>query len=108
MFEVHNRFTSANLEGWKVLPVCRSWRWGAIHPTPFYPGSMGCSFGYVTSQVTDQATGAHFNLPGHTVANMKATVIEMVKKQSDVYRKERENFFIRKFNSYHAGLNKKM
>ena len=64
--------------------------------------------GYVTSQVTDQATGAHFNLPGHTVANMKATVIEMVKKQSDVYRKERENFFIRKFNSYHAGLNKKM
>ena len=63
--------------------------------------------GYVTSQVTDQATGAHFNLPGHTVANMKATVIEQVKKQSDVYRKERESFFIRKFDTYYAGLNKK-
>ena len=52
-------------------------------------------------------TGAHFNLPGHSLADMKATIIEHVKKQSDIYRKERENFFIRKFNTFHAGLNKR-
>ena len=30
---------------------------------------------YVTSSVTEKATGAHFNLPGHTVANLKISVI---------------------------------
>ena len=63
--------------------------------------------GYITNRVIDQATGAHFNLPGHSLADMKATIIEHVKKQSDIYRKERENFFIRKFNTFHAGLNKR-
>ena len=44
---------------------------------------------------------------GHTVANMKMTVIEQVKKQSDNYRKEREDYFIRKFDTLNKGMNKK-
>ena len=63
--------------------------------------------GYVTNHVTEMATGAHFNLPGHSVANLKITIIEQVKKQSNMYRKEREDYFIKKFNTYHAGLNRK-
>ena len=42
--------------------------------------------GYVTSKQTDKATGEHFNLPGHSVANLKVSIIEQVKFNSDLYR----------------------
>ena len=64
--------------------------------------------GYIVNKDTEKATGAHFNSPGHSVANLKISVIELVKKRSDIYRKEREDFFIRKFNTYNEGLNRKM
>ena len=64
--------------------------------------------GYVVNKHTDKATGAHFNSPGHSEANLKISVIDQVKKHSDLYRKEREDFFIRKFNTYNDGLNKKI
>ena len=63
--------------------------------------------GYVRNEHLDQATGAHFNLPGHSVANMKMTIIEQVKKDCDLYRKEREEYFIRKLDTYNKGMNKK-
>ena len=62
--------------------------------------------GYVTNGHTDQATGAHYNLPGHSVENMKISIIEKVKQGSDAYRKERELYFINKFNTYYKGINK--
>ena len=37
----------------------------------------------------EQATGEHFNLPGHSISNMKVTIVERVKKNDDQYRKER-------------------
>ena len=49
--------------------------------------------GYVTSKVTSKSTGAHFNLPGHSLANMKITILEQVKKKDPEYRKEREIFY---------------
>ena len=63
---------------------------------------------YVQNQHLDTATGAHFNLPGHSVVNMKISVIEQVKSQSDLYRKEREEFFIRKLDTCRNGMNKKV
>ena len=63
--------------------------------------------GYVLNKQLDIATGAHYNSPGHSVANMKISVIEQVKQQSDLYRKEREEYFIRKIDTYHNGLNRK-
>ena len=39
---------------------------------------------------------------------MKASVIEQIKKHSDLYRKEREEFFIRKFNTNNEGMNRKV
>ena len=56
----------------------------------------------------EKATGMHFNLPGHSVTNMKVSIIEQVKYNSDLYRKEREDFYIRRFNTYNEGLNRKV
>ena len=60
--------------------------------------------GYVNNQVVSVSTGEHFNLPGHSLANMKITIIEQVKKNDNMYRKERKKYFINKFNSYYQGL----
>ena len=63
--------------------------------------------GYIQNKHLDQATGAHFNLPGHSAADMKMTIIEQVNKQCDLYRKEREEYYIRKLDTYNQGMNKK-
>ena len=52
-----------------------------------------------------QPTGRHFNLKGHSLSNMNVTVLENVKKKDIYYRKERESYFIRKFNTYYEGMN---
>ena len=62
--------------------------------------------GYITNQVTSKATGAHWNQPGHSLADMKFTVLEQVKYNDEAYRKERETFFINKFNTFYKGINK--
>jgi len=52
-------------------------------------------------------TGSHFNLPGHSQANIKITVLERVKKEDKNYREVRESYLINKFNTYDSGMNKK-
>ena len=64
--------------------------------------------GYVQNKQMDKATGAHFNQPSHDLANMKISVLEQVKINSDLYRKEREEFFIRKFDTLNEGMNRKI
>ena len=64
--------------------------------------------GYITNQVLNVSTGDHFNLPGHSLANVQITILEQVKKNCTMYRKEREKYFINKFNTYHQGLNREM
>jgi hypothetical protein len=61
---------------------------------------------YIFRNDSRYATGEHFNRPGHTLANMKVTIIEKVKSFDPLYRKEREKYFIRQFNSYHKGMNR--
>ena len=48
----------------------------------------------------------HFNQAGHYISDLHITVIEKVKNNNTQYRKEREHFFINKFNTYYKGLNK--
>ena len=60
--------------------------------------------GYITRNTQD-ATGRHFNRPGHTLGNMNITILERVKSNDPIYRKERERYHIRKFNSYYQGMN---
>ena len=63
--------------------------------------------GYVVNKLTNKPTGAHFNLKGHGLSDMKIIIIEQVKIQDVQYRKEREKYFINKFNTYYEGMNKK-
>ena len=62
--------------------------------------------GYVKSKNINQPTGEHFNLPGHTLSNMNILILEKVKNFNTNYRKEREKYLIRKFNTYYNGMNK--
>jgi hypothetical protein len=62
--------------------------------------------GYVANKVTSQATGEHFNLPGHSLADLRVSVIEQTARKGSEYRKEREHYHIRKFNTFHNGINK--
>ena len=59
--------------------------------------------GYVNNQI-DKATGSHNNQPGHSLANLQILILEQVQKRSNAYRKEREEYFIKKFNTVHSGL----
>ena len=51
--------------------------------------------GYIVNKHVDKATGAHYNLLGHSLANLKITVLEQVRYNDSDYRKERERYFIK-------------
>ena len=53
-----------------------------------------CGYG---NNFIHNAIGTHFNQPGHTLANVQIVTLEQIKKNSDLYRKERKEYFIRKF-----------
>ena len=61
--------------------------------------------GYIFNQVESRATGAHFNLPSHSLADLSVTILEQTKNDPD-YRREREKYFIRKFDTVNNGINK--
>ena len=54
----------------------------------------------------NQTTGDHFNKPGHSISNMKITLLEKVKSTDPIYRKERAKYHIRKLNTFYNGMNK--
>ena len=62
--------------------------------------------GYVLNKRTDKSTSEHFNLTGHSLADLSVTIIEQTKGRSSEYRKEREHYFIRRFDTLYRGLNK--
>ena len=64
--------------------------------------------GYVVNGDTTKATGHHFSLLGHSLADLQVTAIEQVKKKDILYRREREEYHIRQFNTLYEGLNKKL
>ena len=64
--------------------------------------------GYILNDKENQATGAHFNLPGHSLSDLSVTILEQVRQKDDFYRKEREKYHIRRLNTLHSGMNKKM
>ena len=62
--------------------------------------------GYINNQVLSKATGSHFNLPGHSLANFKVTILEQTKSKDTLYRLEREKYFIRILNTFNNGMNR--
>ena len=61
---------------------------------------------YVRNKNLKTATGYHFNLPGHSIENMKFSIIEQVRKRNNIYRKEREKYHINNFNTFYKGINR--
>ena len=61
--------------------------------------------GYVDKN--KEATGKHFNLPGHSKWDIKATVLEKVHTREVWVREERESLWIRNCNSFYKGITKK-
>ena len=47
----------------------------------------------------------YFNLPGHSLADLTVRILEQTKIQDEDYRLEKENYFIRKFNTF-KGINR--
>ena len=62
--------------------------------------------GYVRTRKFNQTTGAHFNLPGHSVSDMLVMAIENIKNRGTPYRKEMEREYIANFNTFHNGINR--
>ena len=40
--------------------------------------------GYVSRQETDKATGAHFTMPGHSLADLRVTIIDVMNTEKNV------------------------
>ena len=54
-----------------------------------------------------EATGRHFNLPGHSKSDMLVQVVEKIHNKHVWAREEIESIHIRKANTYHKGINNK-
>ena len=61
--------------------------------------------GYVANNT--QATGTHFNLPGHNSSHMTISVLEKVHQKTKLHREQRESHWIAEFNLKYKGMNKK-
>ena len=62
--------------------------------------------GYVRTKSNDP-TGQHFNLPGHSISNMEVSVLEKVFEKSRAVRETRESFWIQEFQTVSKGINDK-
>ena len=63
--------------------------------------------GYVRRKELYQATGFHFNLPGHSMSDMSFSVLERINTYDSNYRKKRESHWIEQFNLLRKGINRK-
>ena len=79
-----------------------------------YIGTKACQLkfrmanhrGYIINQVTNKATGAHWNLPGHSLADIRVTILELTTYHCEDYRKEQEKYFFRIFDTYNNWINR--
>ena len=62
--------------------------------------------GFISSLFPTKAKGIHFNKSGHSVDDVRITILEKMKTSDDEYRKERERYLINKFNTFHNGINR--
>ena len=62
--------------------------------------------GYINKEKIETATGAHYNQPRHQLSDMSVTILEKSRKEEDLYRKQREKYFINFFDTNYRGLNK--
>ena len=56
--------------------------------------------------ILTEPSGHHFNLPGHSVADIEGIVIEKVKNSDPFVLKAREHVMIQRFDTFRNGLNR--
>ena len=61
---------------------------------------------YVKQEKVGKATGWHFNKKGHSVHDMKVSILEKVHTRDDLQREERESMYISLFNTKYRGINR--
>ena len=61
---------------------------------------------YIKRGIISEPSGEHFTLPGHTVADIEGIVLEQVFNKDPFILKQREHFYIQKFDTYRNGLNR--
>ena len=54
-----------------------------------------------------EATGEHFNLPNHSISDMRLQIVEKVFSKSKAVREEREKMYINYFESETKGINRR-
>ena len=60
---------------------------------------------YVKSENLNEPSGEHFNKPGHSIHDFEAMVLEQVREKDPYILRARESFYIKKFDTFHKGLN---
>ena len=60
--------------------------------------------GYIRSKKTEEPSGDHFNLPGHSQSDIQGLGIEHVRSTDPFILRAREAFLIKKFDSYNQEL----
>ena len=64
--------------------------------------------GYVRNKKENQVAGHHFNLPGHSIADLEVVGIERVlPRKNDLIRKSRESYWINEYESTVFGFNRR-
>ena len=61
---------------------------------------------YLKKRDLNKACGAHFSSRGHSVHDMKVSILEKVHSDDELLREERESMFIRDFNWKYKGINR--
>ena len=59
----------------------------------------------INTKQLKKTIGAHFNGPGHSECNLKFTILERVSSKNPLYLREREIYYMQKFNTKMHGLN---
>ena len=60
---------------------------------------------YPKRDVLTEPSGEHFSKRGHSVADLKGQVLEVVKSKDPFILKARESYLIKKFDTFRNGLN---
>ena len=61
---------------------------------------------YIKWDLLSEPAGEDFSLPGHTVSDIEGIVLEQVFNKDPFILKQREHFYIQKFDTYRNGLNR--
>ena len=54
----------------------------------------------MNNEKLDAASGAHFDLPGHSLSDLSVTIFEKVKKNDMSYREKKVGYHIDNFNTF--------